>query len=69
VDGDVNLFALLEYPAVSEACAAGPHELDAQLLQRTACFKRPKRYLAIDLLPRNSYGKVLKRDLRQRLSK
>jgi fatty-acyl-CoA synthase len=45
-----------------------PDELDAHLLQRIARFKRPKRYLAVDQLPKNSYGKVLKRDLRQRLA-
>ena len=43
-------------------------ELDAHLLQRIARFKRPKRYLFIDELPKNSYGKVLKRDLRSRLA-
>jgi acyl-CoA synthetase (AMP-forming)/AMP-acid ligase II len=35
-----------------------PGELDAHLLQRIARFKRPKRYLAVDQLPKNSYGKV-----------
>jgi fatty-acyl-CoA synthase len=48
--------------------AVDPDELDAHLLQRIARFKRPKRYLAVDQLPKNSYGKVLKRDLRQRLA-
>lgn len=42
-------------------------ELDAHLLQRIARFKRPKRYEFIDALPKNSYGKVLKRELRERL--
>jgi fatty-acyl-CoA synthase len=44
-----------------------PDELDAHLLQRIARFKRPKRYLAVDQLPKNSYGKVLKRELRRQL--
>ncbi|RDH76527.1 AMP-dependent synthetase [Mycolicibacterium moriokaense] len=43
-------------------------ELDAHLLDRIARFKRPKRYEFIDELPKNSYGKVLKRELRERLS-
>ena len=43
-------------------------ELDAHLLERIARFKRPKRYLFVDELPKNSYGKVLKRELRDRLS-
>jgi fatty-acyl-CoA synthase len=47
--------------------AADERELDAHLLERIARFKRPKRYVFIDELPKNSYGKVLKRDLRERL--
>jgi fatty-acyl-CoA synthase len=47
--------------------AAEPDELDAHLLDRIARFKRPKRYLIVDQLPKNSYGKVLKRELRQQL--
>ena len=43
-------------------------ELDAHLLERIARFKRPKRYEFIDELPKNSYGKVLKRELRERLT-
>ncbi|OBF28539.1 AMP-binding protein [Mycobacterium sp. ACS4331] len=42
--------------------------LDAHLLERIARFKRPKRYLFVDDLPKNSYGKVLKRELRTRLN-
>ncbi|WP_099038594.1 acyl-CoA synthetase [Mycobacterium neglectum] len=48
--------------------SASPAELDAHLLDRIARFKRPKRYEYIDELPKNSYGKVLKRDLRERLT-
>ncbi len=44
-----------------------PAELDAHLLERIARFKRPKRYEFVDELPKNSYGKVLKRALRERL--
>ncbi|MCV7106892.1 acyl-CoA synthetase [Mycolicibacterium chitae] len=42
--------------------------LDAHLLERIARFKRPKRYLFVDDLPKNSYGKVLKRELRAQLA-
>lgn len=45
-----------------------PAELDAQLLRRIARFKCPKRYLFVDRLPKNSYDKVLKRELRQQLA-
>ena len=47
---------------------ADPTALDAHLLERIARFKRPKRYLVVDELPKNSYGKVLKKDLRRQLS-
>ncbi|MGV0793151.1 acyl-CoA synthetase [Mycolicibacterium sp. XJ1819] len=45
--------------------SASAEELDAHLLERIARFKRPKRYEFIDELPKNSYGKVLKRALRE----
>jgi acyl-CoA synthetase (AMP-forming)/AMP-acid ligase II len=47
--------------------SADDAELDAHLLDRIARFKRPKRYVLVDDLPKNSYGKVLKRELRARL--
>ena len=44
------------------------HEaLDAHCLAHIARFKRPKRYVFVDALPKNAYGKVLKTALRQRL--
>jgi len=48
--------------------AVEPAELDAHLLERIARFKRPKRYVFVAALPKNSYGKVLKRDLRNQLA-
>jgi acyl-CoA synthetase (AMP-forming)/AMP-acid ligase II len=47
--------------------AADPAELDAHLLRRIARFKRPRRYAFVAELPKNSYGKVLKRALRATL--
>ncbi|HRH90147.1 MAG TPA: AMP-binding protein, partial [Rubrivivax sp.] len=41
--------------------------LDAHCLERIARFKRPKRYLFVEGLPKNNYGKVLKTELRARL--
>jgi long-chain acyl-CoA synthetase len=41
--------------------------LDAHCRAHIARFKRPKRYIAIESLPKNNYGKVLKTDLRARL--
>ena len=47
---------------------ADAEELDAHLLTRIARFKRPKRYAFVDELPKNAYGKVLKRALRAQLT-
>jgi long-chain acyl-CoA synthetase len=44
-----------------------PASLDAHCLQLIARFKRPKRYIFVDALPKNHYGKVLKTELRDRL--
>ena len=41
--------------------------LDAHCLEQIARFKRPKRYVFVDSLPKNNYGKVLKTELRARL--
>jgi long-chain acyl-CoA synthetase len=52
------------------AAAGGPAEpsaLDALCLDHLARFKRPKRYVFIEALPKNNYGKVLKTELRARL--
>jgi acyl-CoA synthetase (AMP-forming)/AMP-acid ligase II len=43
--------------------------LDAHCLARIARFKRPKRYVFVESLPKNSYGKVLKRELRLQLAR
>jgi long-chain acyl-CoA synthetase len=39
--------------------------LDAHCLAHIARFKRPKRYVYLEALPKNNYGKVLKTELRQ----
>ena len=43
-------------------------ELDRLCLAAIARFKRPRAYVFIDALPKNNYGKVLKTELRKRLS-
>ncbi len=40
-------------------------ELDALCLDHIARFKRPKRYVFMEALPKNNYGKVLKTELRR----
>ena len=47
---------------------ANQQELDAFCLEHIARFKRPKRYVFVERLPRNATGKVLKRELRQQLA-
>jgi long-chain acyl-CoA synthetase len=47
--------------------AVDPEVLDRFCLDNIARFKRPKRYHLVDALPKNSYGKVLKTALRERL--
>ena len=49
--------------------AAGPsvNDLDRTCLDHIARFKRPKDYRFVDALPTNNYGKVVKRELRDRL--
>lgn len=39
--------------------------LSAWFVARMASFKKPKKYVFLDDLPKNSYGKVLKTDLRR----
>ena len=59
--GEVVVAFIVSPSAVAAA------ELDRHCLSRIARFKRPKHYRFVDALPKNSYGKVLKRELRQQL--
>ncbi|WGW03798.1 class I adenylate-forming enzyme family protein [Tropicibacter oceani] len=45
-----------------------PAALDAFCLDHIARFKRPKDYIAIEALPKNNYGKVLKTALREKFA-
>jgi acyl-CoA synthetase (AMP-forming)/AMP-acid ligase II len=47
--------------------SVGEDELDRHCIAHIARFKRPRRYHFVDALPKNSYGKVLRRELRDRL--
>lgn len=53
-------------PRPGEAVAEA--ELDRLCLASIARFKRPRAYIVVDALPKNNYGKVLKTELRKRLS-
>jgi len=61
--GEVVVAFVVMRPGVEPDAAT----LDAHCLARIARFKRPKRYLFVDALPKNHYGKVLKTELRARL--
>jgi len=47
--------------------APSAEALDRLCLESMARYKRPRRYLLVESLPKNNYGKVLKTDLRERL--
>ena len=57
-----------EWGEIVVACVVGSatrDELDAHLNAAIARFKRPKAYRFMQALPKNAYGKILKRDLRE----
>jgi long-chain acyl-CoA synthetase len=62
--GEVVVAFVVAAPGAALNTAA----LDAHCLAQLARFKRPKRYVFVDALPKNNYGKVLKTELRQRLA-
>jgi long-chain acyl-CoA synthetase len=50
---------------LADGAAVDDAALDAHCLATIARFKRPKRYVYLDALPKNNYGKVLKTELRK----
>jgi acyl-CoA synthetase (AMP-forming)/AMP-acid ligase II len=56
------------YVVLAETASVTPDELVAHCGQQLARFKIPKQVTVIDALPRNPSGKVLKRELRDRLT-
>ena len=54
---------------LEEGAATDDAGLDAHCLASIARFKRPKRYVYLDALPKNNYGKVLKTTLREMMAK
>ncbi len=67
----VVAFVVLRADAQVCGQAADTNQLESALnawcLSRIARFKRPKRYVFVGELPKNAYGKVLKRSLRDTL--
>jgi len=56
--------SVVAFVVVRDGGALDEHSLNAWFIERMASFKRPKKYLFRTQLPKNSYGKVLKTDLR-----
>lgn len=56
---------VIAYMVLKEGVSPDAEALDALCLGEIARFKRPKRYIFVDELPKNSYGKVLKSALRE----
>jgi long-chain acyl-CoA synthetase len=54
---------------LEEGAVPDDAKLDAHCLASIARFKRPKRYVYLDALPKNNYGKVLKTELRRMMAK
>ena len=44
-------------------------DLDSFCIEKISRFKRPREYIFLDSLPKNNYGKVLKKELRNLLEK
>ncbi|MGZ4495719.1 MAG: AMP-binding protein [Nocardioides sp.] len=61
--------AVVAFVVPASGARPATEELDRACLERIARFKRPKEYLFVDALPTNNYGKVLKRELRERLTR
>ncbi len=60
--------AIVAFVVAADGAAPPPIEdLDQTCLDRIARYKRPKEYRFVDSLPTNNYGKVVKRELRDRL--
>lgn len=58
---------VVAFVAAGSGAGVSGVELDAHCRDMIARFKRPKRYVFVDELPKNNYGKVLKTELRNRL--
>ena len=65
---DLNTETLRRVRSSSKLIVVGSERvLDAHCLAHIARYKRPRRYVVVDALPKNHYGKLLKTVLRDRL--
>lgn len=59
--------AVVAFVVAEGSSPPSTEDLDQTCLDHIARFKRPKEYRFVESLPTNNYGKVLKRELRERL--
>jgi acyl-CoA synthetase (AMP-forming)/AMP-acid ligase II len=60
--------SLVAFVVLRDGAAATAEEIQRFVAAELADYKRPRRVLFVDALPRNPTGKVLKRDLKARLA-
>lgn len=60
--------AVVAFVVLDPEASPSEADLDRTCLDRIARYKRPKEYHVVPALPTNNYGKVLKRELRDRLA-
>ena len=60
--------AVVAFVVAAEGAEIDTSALDARCLDQIARFKRPRDYRIVSHLPKNNYGKVLKRELRAQLA-
>ncbi|MFC4350845.1 class I adenylate-forming enzyme family protein [Fodinicurvata halophila] len=58
---------VVAFVVAAEGTTPEPVALDAACSAEIARFKKPKKYVFVDELPKNNYGKVLKTELRKQL--
>jgi long-chain acyl-CoA synthetase len=60
--------SVVAFVVCRQGAVTSEQELDAVCLQTIARFKRPKRYIFVQELPKNGTGKVLKRELQKNIT-
>jgi long-chain acyl-CoA synthetase len=60
--------AVVAFVVARQAHDALEHELDHLCTEQIARFKRPKRYIFLEDLPKNAAGKIVKNELRSLLA-
>jgi long-chain acyl-CoA synthetase len=59
---------VVAFVVTRDGAAPDSAALDTHVTGNIARFKRPKRYVFVEALPKSNYGKILKRELREQLA-